>query len=231
MNASLGSRSRLDLDAPASLRNSAPHRSSGRRFSVTSGLRTQSAPFATLTSAFYAQARWLWSSEIAIRDLSSNEKDGEYTYKSLAEHVQAFSQCLVKQGIIRGQKIPLVAKQGVESIIAMLAILSCGAQFIPFDFEFQSVDHLKKTIAWSGQRFVLSTSAKSDDFLQEILPNNPPAKPIQIISVHANLETLDLKQNSPFYDEASPTDTCYTVFKSGTCCLFDKNLMLNLIRK
>ena len=201
--------SSLDLDAAAqSPESSDIARSNLRQYSASAGLQTESAPFTTLTSAFYAQARLLRSSEIAVVDLSKHGSESTVTYQDLAGRVQALAQHL---GDRRGQRIPLVATQGLESVVGILAILYCGAQFIPVDYTIQSEDHIRRIVSWSSQNVVLSTSPVADHLLSRVLPNT-----MAIISLHSNNFSVTNVVDAPaFNDLADPDCICYTVFTSG----------------
>ncbi|KID59605.1 NRPS-like enzyme, partial [Metarhizium hybridum] len=181
-------------------------RSKGRHFSVSAGLETDSVQFTTLTSAFYAQARVLWSSGIAVCDLSGDSGGEGLTYRDLAERVQALSHRLHIERIKKGQRIPLVAKRGLQSVTSILAILSCGAQFVPVDYEIQSDDYLRRVVEWSGQRIVLSTSLGSDIVLERVFPSDTHMSPIRIVRVHSEIKTRDLDRDSAMHNLATPDD-------------------------
>lgn len=205
-------------------------RSKGRHFSVSAGLETDSVQFTTLTSAFYAQARVLWSSGIAVCDLSGDSGGEGLTYRDLAERVQALSHRLHIERIKKGQRIPLVAKRGLQSVTSILAILSCGAQFVPVDYEIQSDDYLRRVVEWSGQRIVLSTSLGSDIVLERVFPSDTHMSPIRIVRVHSEIKTRDLDRDSAMHNLATPDDVCYTVFTCGmgVCASRSQPIDINL---
>lgn len=184
----------------------------GRRFAASCGLETESAPFTTVTSAFYAHCRALGSSEIAVWDLSISKKGRKFTYQDLAARVLALSQHLNKQGVRKGHKIPLIATQGLESVIGILATLSCGAQFVPVDYELQTDNYIQAVVAWSGQNMVLSTSSAADDVLNRLFSNT-----LEVVRIYSEAkEPPNLTGNVIQRDQqASAEDVCYTVFTSG----------------
>ncbi|EXU94675.1 AMP-binding enzyme [Metarhizium robertsii] len=182
----------------------------GRQFAVSCGLETKSAPFTTVTSAFYAYSRLLRSSAIAVWDLSSNKKGRKITYQSLASHAQALSRHLAKLGVGRGHRIPLIATQGLESVVGILAVLSCGAQFIPIDYNLQTDDYIRATVAWSGQAVVLSTSPAADDVLMRLFANT-----LEVVRIYSEaVQFPNLEHYPATHDQANADDICYTTFTS-----------------
>lgn len=173
-------------------------------------------PFSTVPSAFFAQAEVLRSSKIAARDQSSNGKSREMTYQELAARAQALSLHLLTEGVGQGHRIPLVAGRRLESVVGILAILSCGAQFVPVDNEYHSDEYLRSAVAWSGQGVVLSTSLDADEFISRAFSNHTATSDLVIIKVHSEPAwTLNLKYDLQFRGRAVADDVCYTVFKSG----------------
>lgn len=211
---------RFARQAKSSLEGDCPHSfagmsdvniQNGRQFAVSCGLETKSAPFTTVTSAFYAYSRLLRSSEIAVWDLSSNKKGRKITYQCLAAHVQALSRHLAKLGVGRGHRIPLIATQGLESVVGILAVLSCGAQFIPIDYNLQTDDYIQATVAWSGQDVVLSTSPAADDVLMRLFANT-----LEVVRIYLeSVQFPNLEHYPATHDQANADDICYTTFTSG----------------
>lgn len=82
----------------------------------------------TLTAAFYERAESCRTA-IAIQDFTNNGQ--VLGYSELAQRAQAFAKYLAAQGVSAGSSVPLIGKRGVETIVAILGILSCGARYIP----------------------------------------------------------------------------------------------------
>lgn len=198
--------SSLELSTmPVVAENSESSRLNERPSAVSSGLKTEGAPFTTVTSAFYSHSEHLNSTEIAVWDLSD---DRTLTYRDLASRAENLAKHLESIGVGRGWKIPLVATRGLESVIAILAVLSCGAQFIPVDYEIRSSEYLRKTVEWSGQNVVqrgenvvvLSVSPLTDDILSRVFP---PPSPVTVVGVHStNTQSPTVKDTgSPYFNE------------------------------
>lgn len=82
---------------------------------------------ASLTDAFVAQAR-LRPDAVAIRD-----GDRVISHGQLDAISAAVAAGLRERGVIAGDIVALDAQRGADAIIAMLAILRCGAAYLPLD--------------------------------------------------------------------------------------------------
>ena len=57
----------------------------------------------------------------------------ELSYHELASRVQSLATQLQELGVGPGTRIPLVVKRGMEMVVGIWAVLSCGAQYVPLD--------------------------------------------------------------------------------------------------
>lgn len=69
---------------------------------------------------------------MAARELTSSSAR-EITYQELAVRSATLTRKLRELGVTPGQKIPLVVKRGIDMLVGIVAILSCGAQYVPLD--------------------------------------------------------------------------------------------------
>ncbi|PHH83869.1 hypothetical protein CDD83_2897 [Cordyceps sp. RAO-2017] len=129
-------------------------------------------PFATVTAAFYHQASTCPASTTAVRDLSA-AAPRELTYRQLARHAQALALRLRALGVQPGDRIPLVVRRGLEMLVAIWAVLSCGAQYVPLDggvVPDSTVDHV---VRQSGGDVVLCLEA-TEHRVRNLFPHLAP---------------------------------------------------------
>lgn len=87
--------------------------------------------FPTVTDAIFHQVE-TQPGAVAARELTSSSAR-EITYQELAVRSARLTRKLRELGVTPGQKIPLVVKRGIDMLVGIVAILSCGAQYVPLD--------------------------------------------------------------------------------------------------
>jgi non-ribosomal peptide synthetase component F len=165
------------------------------------------SPFPTLTSAFYYQVEQ-HASNLAVRDLSGDDAQ-DVTYQELAERVQVLSAHLRGLGVRPRQRVPLVVKRGVEMIIGIWAILSCGAQYVPLDGGVVPDSTIRHVVEQSGGEVVLclsTTAFRVQDLCPEAIP---------VIIEHNSVSERKHKRAVPHTDLAAADDGCYVIYTSG----------------
>ncbi|RDA93987.1 hypothetical protein CP533_5008 [Ophiocordyceps camponoti-saundersi (nom. inval.)] len=163
------------------------------------------SPFSTLTAAFYHQAA-TWPSAIAVRDLAA-ATPREVTYRDLASHAQALALRLRALGVEPGQRIPLVVKRGLDMLVAIWAVLSCGAQYVPLDGGVVPDSTIRHVVQQAAGHVVLCLSS-TEHRLRNLFPSLTPVLIDQCLA----LEPLD----QGILDLATPDMGCYVIYTSGT---------------
>jgi non-ribosomal peptide synthetase component F len=161
------------------------------------------APFSTVTSAFYHHAR-SHPDATALRDLTDAPK--ELTYKELANRAQNLAAHLIAQGVCPGSRVPLVAKRGSDMVIGILAILSCGAQYVPLDGGVVPDETIRRVLEESHGGVVLCLTSTKHRVVSHL---SHTVIPIDQVA------TLSLEENTHI-DLASPESGCYVIYTSGT---------------
>ena len=163
-------------------------------------------PYPTVTAAFFHQVARI-PSKLAVRDLSGPLR--EVTYHELAQHSQVLASHLRTLGVLPHHRVPLVAKRGLEMIVGIWAILSCGAQYVPLDGTVVPDFTIRHVVEQSRSQIVLcilSTSLRLQNLCPEltqvIIGNLPPVQEI-------------LKDTSPM-DFATADSGCYAIYTSGS---------------
>ncbi|KAM4055858.1 AMP-binding enzyme [Hirsutella rhossiliensis] len=164
-------------------------------------------PFPTLTAAFYHQAL-LHPNSKAVRDLSGNSPR-DLTYYELSKYAQALACRLRNLGVQPGQRIPLVVKRGLEMVVGIWAILSCGAQYVPLDGGVVPDSSIKQVVEQSGERIVVCLST-TEHRTRRTFPHVPLVLIDECMRADARYST------DQWVDLATPESGCYVIYTSGT---------------
>ncbi|QPH19263.1 hypothetical protein C2857_004451 [Epichloe festucae Fl1] len=174
-------------------------------------------PFPTVTAAFYHYATST-PSVTAVRDLSSGVFVRELTYRELAVQAQLLAARLRMLGVGPHQSIPLVVKRGTEMLVGIMAILSCGAQYVPLDGGVVPDSTIKHVAEQCGGHIILCISS-TESRLKTLLPTSTPIVIEQRTAPdHALNNPEAWTDNNPeaWTDLASPDTGCYVIYTSGT---------------
>ncbi|KAJ1327486.1 amino acid adenylation domain-containing protein [Microdochium nivale] len=164
--------------------------------------------FPTVTAAFYHQATF-YPEGIAALDISQ-KPPVEITYGALSLRVIALTRKLRQAGVKPGDRVPLVAKRGIDMLVGIFAVLSAGAQYVPLDGGVVPDSTIRLVIEQSGSSLVLCMSAtrrrlaafESD---HEILAID------ELRSVQQDLDATVIPD-----DFSTPNSGCYVIYTSGT---------------
>ena len=181
------------------------HRRSGSHGSLGHG-KLVDVPFPTVTSAFYHYAATS-PDTLAVRDLSGTPRD--LSYQALAERVQQLASQLRAQGVQPGQRIPLVVKRGLEMVVGIWAILSCGAQYVPLDGGVVPDKTINRVLNQAEGSVVLCLKAT-----KHRIAALQPSRPLVIID-EVELCSPVATQGREFMDLATPETGCYVIYTSG----------------
>ncbi|QUC16737.1 uncharacterized protein UV8b_00978 [Ustilaginoidea virens] len=165
-------------------------------------------PFPTVTSAFYHHASYLASAK-AVRDLSGDSVT-ELTYHELAVEAQHLATRLRRLGVRPHQSIPLVVKRGAEMIIGIMAILSCGAQYVPLDGGVVPDSTIQHVADQCGGQIVLCLSS-TEARIKDLLP-----RMTAIVIERETILNRSLDNPDTWINLASSEAGCYIIYTSGT---------------
>ena len=82
------------------------------------------------------------------------------TYRELDERANRFASALLARGVHRGDRIAVMARNGVESVVAYFGALKVGAAFSGINVLFREAEvaaqlaHLEPAVVVAGQEFV-----------------------------------------------------------------------------
>lgn len=163
-------------------------------------------PFPTTTSAFYHQVL-THPDIIAVRDRSDGTLR-QYTYRELGAFVQHVTKQLRALGVQPNQRLPLVMKRGVEMIIGIFAILSCGAQYVPLDGSVVADSTLRHVVEECGKTLIVcvpSSKQRIDTLLQGA----------KTLVIGSDLWGKEISADDIPVNLATPISGCYVIYTSG----------------
>lgn len=165
-------------------------------------------PFPTVTAAFYNYAV-NYPDAVAARDMSTSPMR-ELSYRELAQEAQSLAHNLRQLGVGRGQRVPLLVKRGLEMVVSIWAVLSCGAQYVPLDGGVVPESTIRTVIEQSGGNVVIcvpSTERRLKDIqgINDIVP----------VVVEVKEQSGSAYVTDQFMDLATSNDGCYVIYTSG----------------
>ena len=127
--------------------------------------------------------------------------DASLTYSQLRERVAALTARLQREGIGPEQPIGVCLARGPELVIALLAVLSCGACYVPLDPDYGD-ERIRHVLEHAGATVLIAEG----DQARHATPS------MQVIAPHADGEpTADW---APVY--VHPTQLAYVIYTSGS---------------
>ncbi|WDD90770.1 amino acid adenylation domain-containing protein (plasmid) [Burkholderia sp. FERM BP-3421] len=138
------------------------------------------------------------------------------SYAELERRANRLAWRLDAAGVRGNVPVALAFERGIDSIVAMLAVLKAGAFYVPLD-----LDHPPERLAWmldDMQAGVLIC----DDARRERFDGFGGARLVIDADVEAAavdtaaVETADVRAEAPPPRDASPTDLCYVIYTSGS---------------
>ncbi|MCR5637992.1 MAG: amino acid adenylation domain-containing protein [Lachnospiraceae bacterium] len=127
----------------------------------------------------------------------------EYTYGKIGEYVSSLESVLLDGGVKRGDNVAIVLPRGPLQISAAMAILLCGAAFVPIDIN-QPFNRQEKIIETSEAKlvFALENHTKLNEKYKD-----------RVINPERNIEN-----SAKIYvnEENTYGDLAYIIFTSGT---------------
>lgn len=170
---------------------------------------TVTCPFKTTTEAFYHHAS-RFPNATAVLDLSDGQK--QLTYQQLAARAQSLAKALHGLGVRPGQRIPLVVKRGVEMVVGIWAVLSCGAQYVPLDGGVVPDSSLRHVVDQAGDSIILCMGS-TEERLRKLLPYS------QTVRIEDHWNPTPLTIGTDVMDLATPELGCYVIYTSGKSSL------------
>ncbi len=166
--------------------------------------------FLTITEAFLHHAH-KQPQAMAATDLSQPDYPVHVTYRELLQHSTRLASRLRQLGVLPGTRVPLVVKRGVDMLVGIMAILLCGAQYVPLDGGVVPDSTLQLVIEQSGgnQCTVLVTKQTRHRF------NSCRVANVVCIDILEAEEHSSGESDPSVQNLATPDHGCYVIYTSG----------------
>ena len=159
---------------------------------------TLALPFHQLDHAFARQVQ-CHPHAVAV------EYEGQQlSYQQLDQRAQQLALLLQQRGVREGTRVGLFLERSLEMVVGIVAILKCGATYVPQDARISPPAQLKHVVAVSGIRLVLTLS-----HLQARVPQGCECIALDRLTTEKNVPCLPLSAFNPQRD-------CFVLFTSGT---------------
>ncbi|BAL88452.1 putative NRPS [Actinoplanes missouriensis 431] len=130
-------------------------------------------------------------------------EDQELTYRQLQERVEVLTAALRRRGVGRGDRIAVCVDRGPDLVAALLAVLACGAAYLPLD-----PHHPDQRL-----RHVL------DDAAPSLVVTDGPAMfagGLPVLVLLPGEEPVPAGEAEPADDSPHPGDLAYVIYTSGS---------------
>lgn len=133
-------------------------------------------------------------------------RSDSYSFKTLNESINKYANYLLKIGVQKGDMVGVVLDRSPQVIIALLAVLKCGAAYLPIDPEFPE-DRIKLMLDDSEAAFVLIHNTLSGSV------HTPHSKHLIIEEVETALGNMDAADPGV---KVCGDDLAYLLYTSGS---------------
>ncbi len=150
----------------------------------------------------------LISAQAAIhpQNLALVREHERVTYAELESRANQLANYLKARGIGREDLIAICLERSPEFVITALAILKCGAAYLPMDLV-HPAERLRYMISDGGVRLLL-TETKFVDRWEGV--------PVEIIALDAERETIQSQSSNAPLAQSSTNDLAYVIYTSGS---------------
>lgn len=129
------------------------------------------------------------------------------TYSRLDAQANRLARRLRAQGIVPGKRVCILARRSVALIVAILAVLKSGAQYVPLD---------AVTIKDETLQFVLGDAQPSMVLVMEDYSHRVSGLPTICLEHAINHDEVASADATAVRDLSSPSDGAYIIYTSGT---------------
>lgn len=104
---------------------------------------------------YAARSALYFGDRIAVVDVAKGE-GGRYSFRRMNERAERLAGFLLDRGVCRGERVGLLAHNGVEYLDALLACAKLGAIFVPYNFRLHPRELLEVVQQTGPRAFVYS---------------------------------------------------------------------------
>lgn len=169
--------------------------------------------FPTVTAAILHHVLAI-PAEVAVIDHSTPEPR-TMTYEQLGSRATHLARYLRTLGVLPGDRIPLVARRGVEMTVGIVAILCCGAQYVPLDGKVVPRDTLRRVVEQSGGKVAVCLEETAHRITELGMEG---CKPVVVEEHIRDVPTTDYRRyiEGDLMKLTTEESGCYVIYTSGT---------------
>ncbi|EKG15692.1 AMP-dependent synthetase/ligase [Macrophomina phaseolina MS6] len=130
------------------------------------------------------------------------------TYSELDRQANRLSNLLVQLGLQPRQRVCVVVQRSISMLVAILAVLKAGCQYVPIDGGVVTEEMLAHIFSDTQAPFILCLSKFEEKVGRNIRPNQQ----IQVIDAVVSEDSSDERPSV----EVNENDGCYIIYTSGT---------------
>lgn len=167
--------------------------------------------FPTVTAAILHHVLTI-PDQVAAVDHSSTEPL-TITYGELGSRAAHLAKYLRSVDVQPGDRIPFVARRGIDMLVGIVAILCCGAQYVPLDGKVAPKDTILRVTEQSGSAVVLCLESTAHRVAELDMEKCRPV----VVEEHARLEPINYRA---YIEEnlaglTTEESGCYVIYTSG----------------
>ena len=155
-------------------------------------------PFQQLDHAFACQV------QLNPHATAVEHDEQQLSYQQLDQRAQQLAILLQQHGVREGTRVGLFLERSLEMVVGIIAVLKCGATYVPQDARISPPEQLQHVVVVSGIRLVLTLS-----HLQACMPQG---------CTYIALDRLPVVKDTPcsVLSRFNPQRDCFILFTSGT---------------
>lgn len=129
------------------------------------------------------------------------------TYQQLDRGSYRIASLLRQHGVHPGSRVCLLMERSIPMIIAILAVLRAGGQYVPLD---------GSIVTQSTLDFILRDASPSAVISLQRFANRVSGRPVFILEDAIEVASSSDFDAAPFEDLTTPDSGCYVIYTSGT---------------
>lgn len=146
--------------------------------------------------------------KMAVMEVSSQQSGGKHlSYRELNHLVNRLAHALREQGVKHDDRVALMAQRGIEFQVMILAVLKCGAAYLPLDPK-HPVERLSDILELSACPYVLTQASLLEQVTLASSANQFVLEYDQALDTSHNTNNLNLV--------CHPRQLAYLIYTSGS---------------
>lgn len=136
------------------------------------------------------------------------------TYAELGNRAVHLAKSLRSANVRPGDRVPFVARRGLEMLVGIVAILCCGAQYVPLDGKVAPKATIRRVVEQSGSEVVLCLESTAQRVTELDVDG---CNPVTVEEYTRNLEPISYRAyiEENLVGLTTEESGCYVIYTSG----------------